>query len=261
MSWKSPGFHWNPLKDLKRFSLHISRFLFTPSLLFTYILCTMQHMLGPIMTMRIILSHVKTRGMAGGRSVGVAFFQPPSNIIQTHSNVIQNLKPQKISVKKVCLLFPTEILLNALAQNWHRCGFPCGIGFLCGRSWVWEPTAPFCIRRSSKDGLVMNMNIIEYPSRESHPPKQWICLKCRKASGPDFWSFCSELWSTSVTRLYLRFTPFCIYGNNSTLLGNNSRRCVNQVFCPQAILDAGQEALGWVIAAAATSGQESAAGD
>ena len=134
MSWKSPGFHWNPLKDLKRFSLHISRFLFTPSLLFTYTLCTMQHMLGPIMTMSIILSHVKTRGIAGGRSVGVAFFQPPSNIIQTHSNVIQNLKPQKISVKKVCLLFPTEILLNVLAQNLHGCGFPCGIGFLCGRS-------------------------------------------------------------------------------------------------------------------------------
>ena len=184
MSWKSPGFHWNPLKDLKRFSLHISRFLFTPSLLFTYILCTMQHMLGPIMTMRIILSHVKTRGMAGGRSVGVAFFQPPSNIIQTHSNVIQNLKPQKISVKKVCLLFPTEILLNALAQNWHRCGFPCGIGFLCGRSWVWEPTAPFCIRRSSKDGLVMNMNIIEYPSPWLPSSKTMNMLEMQKSLRP-----------------------------------------------------------------------------
>ena len=131
MSWKSPGFHQNPLKDLKRFPLHISRFLFTPSLLFTYILCTMQHMLGPIMTMRIILSHVKTRGIAGGRSVGVAFFQPPSNIIQTHSNVIQNLKPQKISVKKVCLLFPTEILLNVLAQNWH--------GWMRVPMWNWVP--------------------------------------------------------------------------------------------------------------------------
>ena len=126
------------------------------------------------------------------KKCGSCFFQPPSNIIQTHSNiiqthsnVIQNLKPQKISVKKVCLLFPTEILLNALAQNWHRCGFPCGIGFLCGRSWVWEPTAPFCIRRSSKDGLVMNMNIIEYPSHDSHPPKQWIHLKCRKALTSD----------------------------------------------------------------------------
>ena len=89
-------------------------------------------MLGP-MTMRIILSHVKTRGMAGGRSVGVAFFQPPSNIIQTHSNVIQNLKPQKISVKKVCLLFPTEILLRLGTKlTWMDAGSHVELGSYVG---------------------------------------------------------------------------------------------------------------------------------
>ena len=215
MSWKSPGFHWNPLKDLKRFSLHISRFLFTPSLLFTNI-----HYAAYAGSNNDDEDYsVSCEDTWHGRwkKCGSCFFpaslQHHPNSLQYHPNSLQRHPKFKTS-KDLCQesLSPVSNwdLVKRLGTKLTWMRVPMWVPMW--EEWVWEPTAPFCIRRSSKDGLVMNMNIIEYPSLESQPPKQWIYLKCRKASCPDFWSFCSEFWSTSVTRFkYLRFTQFRIW--------------------------------------------------